>query len=80
MRSGNDKIERVTFAYESEPSESFEKINVLAEFQKDWACVLQLYQLLLELVNDPHPGKTPEYYRGPVTRGGHWAGFFDPNR
>ena len=57
MRCGNDKIERVTFAYESEPNESFEKINVLAEFQKDWACVLQLYQLLLELVNDPHPGK-----------------------
>jgi len=57
IRSGNDKIERIAFAYESEPNESFEKINVLAEFQKDWACVLQLYQLLLELVNDAHQGK-----------------------
>ena len=52
----NDKIERITFAYESEPNESFERINVLQEFQKDWACVLQLYQLLLELVNESHPG------------------------
>ena len=36
-----NKIERVSFAYEAEPNESFEKINVLAEFQKDWACVLR---------------------------------------
>ena len=27
----------------------------MVEYQKDWACVLQLYQLLLELVNDQRP-------------------------
>ena len=48
-------IERVSFAYEAEPNESFEKINVLAEFQKDWACILKLYQLLLELLDDQRP-------------------------
>ena len=34
-------LERVTFAYEAEANESFERINVLAEYQKDWCCVLR---------------------------------------
>ena len=37
----SSELERVTFAYEADSNESFERINVLSEFQKDWYCVLK---------------------------------------